>query len=372
MRRRAAAALLAALAAPAVAQPVAAPPAPAAAQAGAPLDLAQALERMRRKVAAGIPGLVRADGHIYAVDVGQAMTEFARAGERAAYATLRELAVSAFIQTDRQNPYIDGFVAWRIRPGEPPDASGTAEALRIAEGLLAGAEAFGGGTDAKLAHQVLLGYQRHGYRDHGVWLVRNYFNFGTRAFSPNSYIVNYDLDLVARWRAPEGAALAGEVRALIERAARPNGLLNEIIQPEVVTAVPLPELVTFSPDGVHSIVNSCMVLERAAAALPERGRRFLDTVVRAVESAGPKRAAEFFVPPYLDGRSGMPISRDYPADIFVQGCLARLARVLGHSRAASFRLSYLAQLDAAWGDGSQYDLLYLSEVVHSLRVLGER
>ena len=175
-----------------------------------------------------------------------------------------------------------------------------------------------------------------------------------------------------RWKGAEGEALARDVRSLLLNASRPNGLLNEIIQPEVITAIPLDHLKTFSPDGVHSIVNSCMVLERATTALPERGRLFLDTIVRAVASAGPQQAAEFFVPPFLDGRTGMPISRDYPADIFVQGCLTRLSHRLGHAQAAAFRTSYLRQLDAVWGDGRQYDLLYLSEVVHTLRILGLR
>lgn len=347
--------------------------APAAAQqaesAYTPVSLDAARARLLEKATAGTAALARPDGYIYGVDLGQAMTELAKAGEREAYSRLRDLAASAFIRQDAQDTYTDGFVAWRVKPGETPDASGTAEALRIAEGLVAGAQAFDRVDDARLAGRVLHGYARHAYTEHGVWLVRNYFNFGTRAFSPNSYVVNFDLNLVQRWRTPEGEALAREVRGLLQRVARPNGLMNEIIQPEVVTAIPLPELASFAPDGVHSIVNSCMVLERATFALPGLGRKFLDTVVRAVASAGARQAAEFFVPPYLDGRSGMPLTRSYPADIFVQGCLARLSHALGHAQEAAFRMSYLQQLDSVWGDGRQYDLLYIAEVVHTLRVL---
>jgi hypothetical protein len=330
-----------------------------------------AVARIREKLAGGTDRLLRPDGYIYGVDVGQGMIELAKAGDRDGYRKLRALAVGQFVQFDRQNPYIDGFVAWRIKPGQKPDASGTAEALRIAEGLLAGATGFGEREDARIASQVLSGYARHGYVDQGLWFVRNYFNFGTRAFSPNSYIVNYDLDLVSRWKAPEGAELAKNVRTLLLVASRPNGLMNEIIQPEVATAIPLPYLRTFAPDGVHSIANSCMVLERALS-LPERGRVFLDTVVRAVSSTGPTKAAEFFVPPYLDGKNGMAITRDYPADIFVQGCLARLSHRLAHPQAAAFRLSYLKQLDERWGDGRKYDLLYLSEVARTLRIIEGR
>lgn len=333
---------------------------------------AQSLDRLREQASSGVEALIRSDGYIYAVDVGQAMTELAVAGEREAYASLRALAVRSFVQVDPQNPYINGFVAWRIRPGNPPDASGTAEALRIAEGLLAGAEAFGSREDARLAHQVLLGYARHAYRDRGNWLIRNYFNFGTRAFAANSYIVNYDLDLVSRWKTPEGEELAANMRALLLKAARPNGLLNELIQPEVATAIPLPELVTFSPNGVHSIANSCTALERATGELAQLGRAFLDTVVRAIASLGPIPAAEFLVPAYLDGRTGMPISRDYPGDTYVQGCLARLSHRLGHPHAPAFRLSYLMQMDAKWGDGRQYDLFKLSEIARTLRTIAPR
>ncbi len=138
----------------------------------------------------------RPDGYIYAVDVGQLLIYAALRENERLYLTLRDFAIRNLIRDDRSDPYTQGFVIWRYSKDVVPDASGVTEALRVAQGLWLGSRAFGQTRDMAQALLILQGYARHAYVDQGVWLIRNYFNLGTRAFATNSFLVNYDVDFV--------------------------------------------------------------------------------------------------------------------------------------------------------------------------------
>ena len=107
------------------------------------------------------------------------------------------IIVKNLIRDRKDDPYTRGFVPWRYKQGEAPDASGTTEALRVAKGLwLRAAHVFNSTADADLARIVLGGYGAHAIVDQGIWMVRNYFVFQTRAFASNSFLVDYDPDLI--------------------------------------------------------------------------------------------------------------------------------------------------------------------------------
>jgi hypothetical protein len=208
--------------------------------------------------------LARGDGFVYTVEVAQLMQASADARDRDGYAALRDHAVRHLVSDDRSSPYTRGFVPWRYKPGVAPDASGTTEALRLARALWTGAAAFGAAEDRAVALKVLDGYRRHVGEESGVWLVRNYFNFQTRAFATNSFLVDYDADFVAEVAAATGDAdlkdLAARSYDVVRKSATPSGLLRDVIQPELRTIYPHREdVIFFSPNDVIQISNSATV-----------------------------------------------------------------------------------------------------------------
>jgi hypothetical protein len=272
--------------------------------------------------------LARADGFIYAVDVGQLMSYFALAGDYGHYVKLRDLAVGGFIINNPSDPYTGGFVAWRHRPGEAADASGTTEALRIARALWLGAEAFGFPGDRARALEVLKGYERHGYVDQGRWFIRNYFNFGTRSFATNTFSVNFDpafIELVSRSH-PEFAGLAQQSFDLLKDAATPLGLIHLIFQPELKTIYPERRDVDFfSPNDLIQLSNSCTVATTLTSG-PLRGQA--EALLRFAVARLPSLQV------YYLGRTGEAADNNRGAAVSELTCFCRLAADLSDAPSA--------------------------------------
>lgn len=277
-------------------------------------------QEVRRWVAEG--DLARDDGFVYAVDVAQLMEHAARVGDDALFTALRDYAVAHLVLDREDDPYTRGFVAWRHRPGVPPDASGTTEALRLARALWLGAAP----ADRALARRVLDGYVRHAAIDHDVWMVRNYFNLGTRAFANDSFLIDYDPDLLRQAAAEDPALEDAAARSLdlVRRARAPSGLLYSMIQGDVRTLMPRLDLSVFSPNDVVQLNNACTVAETVTGSAPEIARGVLDF---AYDARRPLRR-------YFRGRDGEPVG-ETRAEITSLTCLARLAARLGDARAAA-------------------------------------
>lgn len=240
----------------------------------------------------------RDDGNIYTVDVAQLMTYAALRGDEELYLELLPVVLQAQVE-HQSEAYVRGFVTWRT--GGDPDASGTTEALRVVEALWRGAAAFNRSADRNAALEILDGYRRHEYVDQGIWFIRNYYNLRTRAFATNSYLVDYDPDLTAELagQVEEFAELARQVKALVRDAATPSGLLHELVQPELLTAMPTLKTGTFSPNNSAQVSNSCTVLERSVRTLPDLAKGLLEfaegqerlALIYDVASGIPKHAA---------------------------------------------------------------------------------
>ncbi|WP_432798328.1 hypothetical protein [Poriferisphaera sp. WC338] len=173
------------------------------------------------------------------------------------------------------------FRGWKVmnKAGEPLDATGTTEALRVAEGLWLGAIALDREADKVLAETILEGYARHAYVDQGVWIIRNYFNLQNGAFSGNSYTIDYDADIVAcvgkeasNQRLDE---VARRTRELLVAAKSPAGLIHSVVQPEILTLMGKPGAY-FSPNNIEQISNVVEVAERCAYELPGLSQGVLD------------------------------------------------------------------------------------------------
>lgn len=336
----------------------------------APVE-ADAVARLESRYAAALrgwlasDGLARDDGWTKTVEIGQLLAWAASAGDRALYDALHPHAL-ATIRDDPSEPFTRGFVAWRIRPDTPFDASGTTEALRIAEGLWRGAAAFDRPDDRARARTILAGYARHAGVDQGIWMIRNYYNFATGGFATNSYLVDYDPDFLAEVAAATDDA---ELHALAERsvervrtAVAPSGLIYDLVQPEVLTLMPDAAIVAFSPNDIVQVSNALAVAERVARGAPAVARRCLAFARRRVA-----RLRTYYL-----GRTGEPHGRDRPG--LAASCAAvRLAARLGDDAAMSVFLRRLMPDAAAWVDApSQPRAWIASEVLSALRFAHER
>jgi hypothetical protein len=328
--------------------------APAAPLQENPPDLAALLPRVRemraelqrriRPWALGVAGGAMArkadrpeDRHTYAVDVAQVMWYFAAAGDLDPYLALREFAVNnLIIDNAKDDPFTRGFVLWRHNPGQKPDASGTTEALRMARALWTGAQKFGRPADAELALVLLDGYCRHEGTDQGIWLIRNYFNFASRGFATNSFIIDYDADLLsevadairARGDAQRAARLAGVAErsyALMRKAVAPSGLLYDLLQPELKTMYFDRDVSFCSPNDVIQVNNACATAATVARGDPGIGRGVLAFLL--------PRAATIYIQYY--GRTG-EVARDLRISAPEYAAIARLAALLDHRAATVF------------------------------------
>ncbi len=266
--------------------------------------------------------LARPDGYVYAIDTGQLLQFATLDKNRRLYEALRSLSIEHLIKNNPSDPFTQGFVAWRYRSGQALDASGTTEALDLAHGLWLGAQAFNDPKDRDLALLILRGYARHATVDQGVWLIRNYFNFGTRSFATNSFLVDYDADFleeVARTTGdPELHQVSQNSVNLVRQAATRNGLVHSIVQPEIATVYPELGFVAFSPNNVAHLGNTCEVALRTKTGAPD--------IAAAVLKFASQRMPDLKT--YYDAATSQPVA-DLAAGPSTVGCLVRLAVKLG-------------------------------------------
>lgn len=253
------------------------------------------------------PGKSPAESYVYTVELAQLMEYFALVGEADIYRRLRDFAVTHVVIDKPGEEFTKGFVLWRCVPGTKPDASGTTEALRIARALWAGDKAFNRPEDRSLALTILDGYGRHYTVDQDIWLIRNYFNFGSGAFSNNTFVIDYDADFVRRaaddLKSTDPAAhtrladLATKSYELMRRTPTPCGLLYDLVQPELKTMYWGIEVAAFSPNDVVQTNNAATTAATIARGEPGIARRVLAFIKE-------KHAADGKVHSHYYGRTG--------------------------------------------------------------------
>lgn len=329
--------------------------------------------------------------YVYTIDLAQLMLYFALRGwlpEVAAadqpYLKLRDLVLDKVYINDDEKLFSQGFVAWRYPTDRaiPLDASGTTEALRMAQALYVGYGTFHTHTtvvsrDMELVAHILEGYSRHAGILNDTWMIRNYFNLGTEALSTNTYLVDYHPDFLSEFalaydeydfRLREVSVQSAEwcdyhqnvpipdadtyealpideviiqSYCLYRRSKSPSNLMYDIIQPEVETILPNLELTAFSPNDIVAIANSCTITETAVIGLPYLAEHTLDFALAHMTS-------EAGLQKYYIGRTGEPLpDSNTPAGLVEYNCLLRLATRLG-SEDAQEKLEVSAR--SAWDE----------------------
>jgi hypothetical protein len=262
--------------------------------------------------------LLRDDGYVYAIDIAQLLIYFANQGDFESYTIFREIARQNLIIDDPSDPYTQGFVAWRYRPGQEVDASGTTEALWIAKGFWLGGERFNNPLDTEYALLILDGYGKHAFVDQDIWFIRNYFNLGTRSFASNSYLVDYYPDFIQEVadvrEDKELATLAQNSADLIRVAQAPSGLVHSLVLPELKTLYPEFEITAFSPNDIIQLSNACFTVETGMKSDPLVAREFLDFAKTRADNLNS----------FYYGRTGEAATKQ-PATLSDLLCLLRLA-----------------------------------------------
>jgi hypothetical protein len=235
--------------------------------------------------------LVRDDGYIYTVDTAQLAIYAANEKDQELYQKLLPILSSTIIDIPGQE-FSQGMVSWRIpkdyldHPDFKRDASGTTEALRVAEALWLGKIAFALPHD-DLVKKMILAYQKHQAVDQNQWFIRNYYNIQTNAFAPNSYAVDYDPDFLLRLSQETTDAelknialtLSQKSAELLENSISPSGLVHQVMLPEIKTLIPTINMIAFSPNAIEMINNALTVAERCVHTCPKvikQAQKFLD------------------------------------------------------------------------------------------------
>lgn len=248
-------------------------------------DAAAAEQRLREvawQVFVEAGDLARTDnGRVYTIDVAQLALYAALAGDRQLYEPLRAFILEHLLIDRGPGDTATGMVAWGYQPDTPPDASGTTEALRVAEALWRGSQAFDDLDDRAAVASIIDAYARHATTESGVWMIRNYYNLGTEAFITNSFLIDYDPDLLQALADDFGredwAALAEQSASLVEACRTDAGLLHQIIRPEVGTIMPhLAPHGLYSINGIEQLSNVLATAERIVHTRPDIARGVLD------------------------------------------------------------------------------------------------
>ncbi|MEM6856092.1 MAG: hypothetical protein AAF593_16935, partial [Planctomycetota bacterium] len=309
--------------------------------------------------------LERDNGAVYAVDVTQLATFAALANDRELYDPLRDIILNQLLVTRVPGDPAHGMIAWRYREHPPEgelqrDASGTTEALRAAEALWQGVQAFGLDEDRAAVALILDAYARHAAYDNGTWMIRNYFNLHPEVYNfiTNSFLVDYDPDLLVT---VSEAGLAGEQdwaevaelsAEVIDKARTPAGLLHQMIRPEVGTI--MPHLIRegfYSANGIEQLSNVLTVAERCTQTNPEVSARVLEFAR--------DRMPDLRL--YYDANTGKRLrgEQDTWAGVETWGPLLRLAVKLGDDRTARVATRHVIGLSSGFPDYDGEDQIYL-------------
>jgi hypothetical protein len=144
-------------------------------------------------------------------------------------------------------------VGWKYDGDAPPDASGTTETILAAKAFWNAGILWEDALLLQRSLSLVKGYLAHQSGEGRSWQIRNYYNYGTRAFATNSYALGYFPDFLFEVACsddfPDASEAAGKSLRFLRNAALPNGFFSSSFDPELRTLFPEDEFsFHFSPD----------------------------------------------------------------------------------------------------------------------------
>jgi hypothetical protein len=150
------------------------------------------LQIFHRNLSNGLPS--RPDGFCYAIDLAEIMQSAVEIGDSILFSKAYEAIKKHYIIRDT---WIDSAIVWRYKNDSEIDASGTAETIHCAFAIYLAYKKWGVEEYKKLSYSLAKAYIKHGYApEPGKFLVKNYFNYGTRTLSENTYLINQRPDFL--------------------------------------------------------------------------------------------------------------------------------------------------------------------------------
>lgn len=224
----------------------------------------------------GLP--TRPDGWAYAVDVGNLMVYASERGKIDLFERLSGLTKKYYLVTDSNDPNALYTAAWRARPDRPREASGTTETLRMVEAYWNAGERWNNDSYRRLAYAMARAYVKHQFSDqYGEnWFIRNYYNYETKEYATNTFLVDYAPDVLRRvadgMHDQDLRAAADKSAQFVEQAQVAFGFFHEMYQPEISTLYA--NVKYFSPNGIIQIIDSHeAALGIAETYAPDAARR---------------------------------------------------------------------------------------------------
>ena len=233
------------------------------------------LQIFHRNLSNGLPS--RPDGFRYAIDLAEIMQSAVEIGDSILFSKAYEAIKKHYIIRDT---WIDSAIAWRYKNDSEIDTSGTAETIHCAFAIYLAYKKWGVEEYKKLSYSLAKAYIKHGYApEPGKFLVKNYFNYGTRTLSENTYLINQrpdflyligkennDNDMIEKSKMMYNAIISGYVK---------NGFFHSLYDIGVKTIIPGSDGY-YSPNGVFPLISSIDISLSIIEFNPKPAREILD------------------------------------------------------------------------------------------------
>lgn len=227
------------------------------------------------KLLNGLPS--RTDGFCYAIDLAEIMQSAVEIGDSILFSKAYEAIKKHYIIRDT---WIDSAIVWRYKKDSEIDASGTAETIHCAFAIYLAYKKWGVEEYKKVSYSLAKAYIKHGYMpEPDKFLVKNYFNYGTRTLSENTYLINQrpdflyligkenkDDDMIEKSRMMYNAIIGGYVK---------NGFFNSLYDIGVKTIIPSSNGY-YSPNGIFPLISSIDISLSIIEFNPKPAREILD------------------------------------------------------------------------------------------------
>ena len=217
-------------------------------------------EMDKRKGLPARPETSATAGWAYAVDMGTLLDYAAARGDAHLFRLLSDRVKKFYLITRSDDINALYTVAWRAWPGHALEASGTTETLRMVDGYWTAGQRWHNPYYLRLAHLMARAYMRHQTSNqYGLkWYIRNYYNYETKNYATNTFLVDYAPDVL--WRVAIGThdselrKAADKAAEFVEGAQLPFGFFHEMYQPEISTLYA--NMKYFSPNGIMQIIDA--------------------------------------------------------------------------------------------------------------------
>jgi len=205
----------------------------------------------------------RADGYVYAIDLAYIMRVGALLDNQRLFERAYTLVQDHLLQINVNDPRARYTVRWRYHPERPRDASGAKETGMVADALWTAFEQWGHPHHRSIAIKVL-----NAYLDHGYWetdrrfLVKNYYNYGTKTLSENTWLINQLPHTVRKIGcATRDSALLRTARGMsrfVRAGALQEGFSYEMYDPGIGTVIENASGY-YSPNGILKLQSSLQI-----------------------------------------------------------------------------------------------------------------